>query len=164
SIFGSFADRGAVCKWLIMINVVVFVLQLLLSSTNFPLLGDFTSTFELHSGAYYGMSKDDFLHGPFLRTSRITEEQFRAMTDVDPQGVEGEIEEDYQKAARPGVLQGQVWRVLTYAFLHSPWGVWHILLNMLCLWWFGTDVEDLYGPREFLAIYLVSAVLGGVVY
>jgi membrane associated rhomboid family serine protease len=61
------------------------------------------------------------------------------------------------------VLHGEVWRLLSYAFLHSPdWQ--HIVFNMLFLWWFGSDVEDLYGPREFLALYLVSAVLGGVVY
>jgi membrane associated rhomboid family serine protease len=164
SIFGSFGDRGAVCKWLIMINVIVFVLQLLLSSTNFPLLGDFTSAFDLRSGAYYGMSKDEFLHGPFLKANHLTEEKLRAMGDPGRVALEAQVEEQYEKMTRPGVLQGQVWRVLTYAFLHSPWDVWHILFNMLFLWWFGTDVEDLYGPREFLAIYLVSAALGGVVF
>lgn len=62
------------------------------------------------------------------------------------------------------VLQGQVWRLLTYAFLHDTGSLWHILFNMLFLWWFGKDVEDLYGPREFLAVYLTSAVLGGVAF
>jgi membrane associated rhomboid family serine protease len=62
------------------------------------------------------------------------------------------------------VLHGQVWRLLTYAFLHEP-GIWqHIVFNMLFLWWFGSDVEDIYGSREFLAIYLVSAFLGGVAF
>jgi membrane associated rhomboid family serine protease len=53
------------------------------------------------------------------------------------------------------VLHGQVWRVLTYAFLHqtSAGLPWHIIINMLFLWWFGSDVEDMYGSREFLAIY-----------
>jgi membrane associated rhomboid family serine protease len=62
------------------------------------------------------------------------------------------------------VFHGQLWRLITYAFLHSPQTVMHILFNMLFLWWFGSDVEDLYGPREFLAIYLVSALVGGIVY
>src|SRR5207245_10743468 len=31
-------------------------------------------------------------------------------------------------------------------------------------WWFGSDVEDIYGSREFLAIYLLSAVLGGLAF
>src|SRR6476659_2671677 len=46
----------------------------------------------------------------------------------------------------PGkVLHGQVWRLLTYAFLHSSASVLHILFNMLLLWWFGSDMEALYG-------------------
>src|SRR5437660_5030221 len=52
------------------------------------------------------------------------------------------------------VLHGQVWRLLTYAFLHDP-GVygspggffWHIILNMWFLWLFGRDLEEMYGPR-----------------
>ena len=64
----------------------------------------------------------------------------------------------------PKVLQGEVWRLLTYAFIHDP-TIWqHIVFNMLFLYWFGKDVEDLYGPREFLAFYLVSALIGGVVF
>jgi membrane associated rhomboid family serine protease len=62
------------------------------------------------------------------------------------------------------VMRGQIWRLLTYAFLHEP-NIWqHIVFNMLFLYWFGKDVEDLYGPREFLAFYLTSAVVGGLVF
>jgi membrane associated rhomboid family serine protease len=53
---------------------------------------------------------------------------------------------------------------LTGAFLHSESSLWHILFNMLALWWFGTDVEDLYGHLEFLAYYLASAVAGNVAF
>ncbi|HWG45273.1 MAG TPA: rhomboid family intramembrane serine protease [Gemmataceae bacterium] len=64
----------------------------------------------------------------------------------------------------PDVLHGQVWRLLTYAFLHDTDHIMHILFNMLFLWWFGSDVEDLYGPREFLTFYLTSAFVGGFAY
>ncbi len=60
------------------------------------------------------------------------------------------------------VRHGQVWRLLTFAFLHAS--IWHIFFNMLFLWWFGSDVEQLYGRKEFLGIYLISAVLGGAAY
>jgi membrane associated rhomboid family serine protease len=60
------------------------------------------------------------------------------------------------------VLQGQVWRLLTYAFLHDPDSLWHIVLNMWFLWMFGPDLEDLYGPREFLTFYLAAAVVAGM--
>ena len=63
-----------------------------------------------------------------------------------------------------GVLDGQVWRLLTYAFLHDPGYWWHIVVNMLALWWFGSDIEQHYGSREFLAFYLSAALLGGVAF
>ena len=62
------------------------------------------------------------------------------------------------------VFHGQLWRLLTHAFLHDVMSPWHILFNMLFLWWFGSDVEDLYGPREFIAIYLVGGLASAVAY
>ncbi|MFO0843935.1 MAG: rhomboid family intramembrane serine protease [Gemmataceae bacterium] len=62
----------------------------------------------------------------------------------------------------PKVLDGQVWRLLSYAFLHDPGSIWHILFNMLVLYWFGRQVEEAVGSREYLTFYLVAAVLGGL--
>ena len=62
------------------------------------------------------------------------------------------------------ILHGEVWRLLTHAFLHSTGDPWHILFNMWALWIFGSDVEDLYGPREVLAFYLSSALIAAAVY
>ncbi|MCS6975770.1 MAG: rhomboid family intramembrane serine protease [Gemmatales bacterium] len=58
--------------------------------------------------------------------------------------------------------QGQVWRLVTACFLHSPLSIWHILFNMLLLWFFGPLIEDLYGSREFLAFYLTAGIIGNV--
>lgn len=62
------------------------------------------------------------------------------------------------------VLRGQVWRLVTTAFLHDRHGVWHILINMLLLFWFGRALEDMYGHREFLAMYLTAAVVASVAF
>ena len=62
------------------------------------------------------------------------------------------------------VLHGQIWRLLTYAFLHSTESWFHLLFNMLFLWWFGSDIEQLYGSKEYLILYLLSAFLGGVAF
>ena len=56
-----------------------------------------------------------------------------------------------------------VWQVLTYGFLHSLDNVAHILGNMFVLWFFGREVESVYGRRKFLAFYLSSIVLSGVI-
>lgn len=64
----------------------------------------------------------------------------------------------------PAVLSGQVWRLLTYGFLHSPESLLHILLNMLLLWWFGPRLESIYGSQEFVTFYLTSIVLAAITY
>jgi membrane associated rhomboid family serine protease len=121
----SFLATGQVCKWLILINVVAFVIQLITIQRGGTVLDP---------------------DGLFVRTPPSTWFTDLFLLDVDK------------------VLQGQVWRLLTYAFLHDTNTWMHIVFNMLFLWWFGKDVEEIYGPREFLSIYLVSAVLGGLAF
>ncbi|NYJ03613.1 membrane associated rhomboid family serine protease [Nocardioides thalensis] len=60
----------------------------------------------------------------------------------------------------PGVLDGGVWRLLTHAFTHVEW--WHIGMNMLALWQLGPVLERILGTARFLALYLLSALAGGV--
>jgi membrane associated rhomboid family serine protease len=57
-----------------------------------------------------------------------------------------------------GVADGEVYRLLTSAFLHG--GVFHLLLNMYALFLFGPHLEAALGRVRFVALYLVSA-LGG---
>jgi membrane associated rhomboid family serine protease len=56
------------------------------------------------------------------------------------------------------------WEFLTAGFAHSPVSFEHILLNMFALFVFGRDVEDAYGPKEFLRLYLVMVVFASVVW
>ena len=58
----------------------------------------------------------------------------------------------------------QVWRYLTFQFLHDTEGFWHIAMNMLGLYMLGTPLEQLWGPRRFLAFYLVCGATAGVAY
>jgi membrane associated rhomboid family serine protease len=65
----------------------------------------------------------------------------------------------------PGkILQGQLWRLVTYAFCHDVHSITHIIFNMLGLWWFGAELESMYGPREFLKFYLTAAAMSGLVF
>lgn len=61
-----------------------------------------------------------------------------------------------------GVLSGQVWRLVTYAFLHDRGGIWHLVINMLMVWWLGSTLERMYGSREFLWFYLTAAAFSGM--
>ena len=58
-----------------------------------------------------------------------------------------------------GFLNGWLWQLVTYQFLHG--GVLHILLNMLCLFMLGPELERVVGSLRFLALYLLSGVIGG---
>jgi membrane associated rhomboid family serine protease len=115
SYIDSLIPSGRVCRWLIGLNIVIYIGQLVTAQTDLGAghMGWVTDTFDLSPGK---------------------------------------------------VLSGEVWRLLSYAFLHSPDSFWHIAFNMLFLWWFGSDVETIYGPREFLTFYLVSALAGGFAY
>ncbi|MGL4942619.1 MAG: rhomboid family intramembrane serine protease [Thermoguttaceae bacterium] len=56
------------------------------------------------------------------------------------------------------------WQFLTYGFAHSPNDLWHIGGNMLSLFFLGYAVEERLGAWEFLRFYLLTIVLGGIVY
>src|SRR5262245_17511006 len=101
----SFLDHitsgGKVCKWLIAINIVAFILQLLTRRADIPV--------ELE-GVFRQLGADFPGRSPFTDA-----------LDLDVKAV----------------MHGQVWRLLTCAFLHAPDSIYHILFNMLFLWWFG---------------------------
>lgn len=56
-----------------------------------------------------------------------------------------------------------IWEPITYMFLHSQ-GPFHILFNMLLLWWVGSELEHFWGSRFFLTYYLVCGVGAGLVH
>jgi membrane associated rhomboid family serine protease len=57
-----------------------------------------------------------------------------------------------------GVAHGDWWRLITAAFLH--YGPFHLLMNMLALYWFGSLLEQRIGSGRFLMLYLVSGLAG----
>ncbi len=54
-----------------------------------------------------------------------------------------------------------VWQLLSYGFLHSVSDPFHILFNLLGLFFFGTMVEGLIGSRRYLFFYLAAIAIGG---
>lgn len=58
----------------------------------------------------------------------------------------------------PFIEQGEWWRFITAQFLH--WGMAHLALNMLGLWFLGPRVEASYGSIRFLLGYLISGAGG----
>ncbi|MEU5887826.1 rhomboid family intramembrane serine protease [Streptomyces sp. NPDC047461] len=62
--------------------------------------------------------------------------------------------------ATEGVADGQWYRMVTSMFTHQE--IWHIAFNMLSLWWLGGPLEAALGRARFLALYLVSGLVGSV--
>jgi membrane associated rhomboid family serine protease/Flp pilus assembly protein TadD len=60
----------------------------------------------------------------------------------------------------PLTLSGQWWRLVTYMFLHG--GLFHIAMNMWCLWNLGALCESLYGRWTYAAVYLLTGIAGGL--
>jgi membrane associated rhomboid family serine protease len=60
------------------------------------------------------------------------------------------------------LLGGRLWQPFTYMFLHDPYGVSHLLWNMLMLWMFGTSLEAFWGGHRFVRFYLLTGFLAGV--
>jgi membrane associated rhomboid family serine protease len=54
------------------------------------------------------------------------------------------------------------WRTLTYGLVHNAGNPFHLIFNMLGLYFLGRTVEDRYGRSEFFRIYFVSMLICGV--
>lgn len=60
----------------------------------------------------------------------------------------------------PRAILAMPWTIITYMFLHG--GIWHILFNMLTLWWFGPRVESRMGTRRFTIMYFLAGITGAL--
>jgi len=58
------------------------------------------------------------------------------------------------------IKQGQVWRFLTFTFLHA--NLQHIVFNLLSQLIIGSTVENLIGFWRVLALYMLSSIGGGL--
>ena len=98
---------------LILVNVVAFLLQTILSSTS---TGDFLSQ-------YLALDCSRLLSATFFF---------------------------------------HLYQFITYQFLHGD--LFHILINMIVLWFFGRELEPRLGSGRFLFVYLAGGVVGGLVF
>jgi membrane associated rhomboid family serine protease len=60
--------------------------------------------------------------------------------------------------ATPAPAPFHPWQLVTYAFLHDPADIWHIIFNMFALYMFGPLLEQYWGARRFLAYYFVCVI------
>jgi membrane associated rhomboid family serine protease len=59
-------------------------------------------------------------------------------------------------------LLARPWTIITYMFTHKD--IWHILFNMLWLYWFGRIFLEYLDQRKLVAVYLLGGISGAIVY
>jgi membrane associated rhomboid family serine protease len=67
--------------------------------------------------------------------------------------------------AVPSSLQALMlrpWTLLTYMFLHKD--IWHILFNMLWLYWFGGIFLEYLDQKKLVAVYIMGGISGAIAY
>jgi membrane associated rhomboid family serine protease len=130
STFGAGSSSSAmVVKTLIALNVAVFLLQI-------------------------AVVREE----PVVFERDAIERQFRRDRMLKPMAVRRVevVTEWLDLDTRKVVYSGQIWRLITGGFCHNRRDIWHILINMLILYWAGSTLERMMGSREFLLFYLMG--------
>lgn len=60
------------------------------------------------------------------------------------------------------LLAKSPWTIITYMFSH--YDIFHILFNMLVLYWFGSIFSDFFTHKQLCALYIIGGIGGGVLY
>lgn len=56
----------------------------------------------------------------------------------------------------------RVWEMFTYGFAHDSRNIWHVVMNMLAIFFFGREVEEIIGRAEFFRFYVAAIVVAGI--
>jgi membrane associated rhomboid family serine protease len=163
-------DLSPVVKYLIIANVVVFLLQIMLTRPAAPRVLDFDGNLpdQEESAPERPAGKNDETKTVDRRTrdrnARKAREAMEEMLSRMPGMRTSIVQEWFELSPKKTVEQGQVWRLVTSGFCHDRHGLWHILFNMLLLCWFGQRLERMYGSTEFLLFYLIATVCSSLAY
>lgn len=65
-------------------------------------------------------------------------------------------------ASSLGVFILQPWTLITYFFTHT--GFFHVLFNLLWLYWFGKIIMEFLGSNRLLSLYVLGGIAGGLFY
>jgi membrane associated rhomboid family serine protease len=153
--WGNGSSSGSVADWpvwkkIIAANVVVFLLQIFVSRP--ATIEDFGPPLEYIQQVAPGELS-------------LSEEEFRDLANEQlAYAPRISVIQEWFELDTSKVLQGQVWRVVTAGFCHDRNGIWHLLFNMLFLYWFGKRLESRYGSAEFCCFYFASLLVSSFAY
>lgn len=67
-----------------------------------------------------------------------------------------------QFPSSPTEALSHLWTIITYQFTHFDF--WHILFNMLWLYWFGNIFIQFFNARQLTGVYLMGGVAGALLF
>lgn len=164
---GGGALRGlTVIHWLVIINVAVFVFDAIVGVG----MGHTVLT---HMGTYMSphASTDTVVDRSTIGVNRQSGLRFFPVRERATGEVVGEwrfthmapIQSIGHFSTAKGFVGLEVWRFVTFQFLHGD--IYHLLFNMIALWFFGPLVENyLRSKRLFLGYYLICGICGALLY
>lgn len=62
------------------------------------------------------------------------------------------------------ISEGKIWTLVSYAFLHSTGNFFHILFNLLMIFFMGREIIRLHGEGSLLRIMAASVISGGLLF
>ncbi len=77
-------------------------------------------------------------------------------------GIYNEILSWLELPANLSVFITRPWTIFTYFILHED--PFHILFNLLVMYWFGQIIGDLIGSKRITSLYILGGFLGGILY
>ncbi|MEQ9616478.1 MAG: rhomboid family intramembrane serine protease [Phycisphaerales bacterium] len=162
------ARKFSITTWIIIINVVIFVVDQLLGAGGFAVRIDVGTVWSRGVGPTVP-------HEVIMNTTvpdpggsgfsgyPIVDAQTRDVIGVKRFADFRPIESVGHFSTGKGFFELQVWRLISFQFLHADH--WHLLFNMIGIFFFGPMVESYFkSPRRYLAFYLICGIAGGLLY
>ncbi|HOA73429.1 MAG TPA: rhomboid family intramembrane serine protease [Phycisphaerae bacterium] len=63
-----------------------------------------------------------------------------------------------------GLATLKIWQPVTYMFVHAADELFHLIFNMLLLYFVGREIERGFGRQRFIRFYAVCGIVGGLAY
>ncbi|MCO4293158.1 rhomboid family intramembrane serine protease [Solitalea sp. MAHUQ-68] len=79
-----------------------------------------------------------------------------------PINISAKVVEYSMLPASLDILIKRPWTLFTYMFLHTDF--FHLLFNMIGLYWFGQLLEEYLGGKKFAIIYILGGLTGGLLF
>ena len=61
-----------------------------------------------------------------------------------------------------GMRAGRLWTLVTHSFLHDTHYIFHLIGNMMMIFFLGREVLPVVGEKRFLGLYFGATILGGL--